>query len=213
MTATIGVPQDVARVPERVGAVLQEALVDLIALGLDGKQAHWHIYGPQFLPVHEQLDRIVDDARSWGDLVAERSVTLGVPVDGRAVTVAADAGTAEFPTGFVDDGKAVALVRDRLEAVVTRLRSSVDGLGDLDPVTQDLVIEVLRGLEKHLWMLQAQTKGVHATTPAQVLPEVSSATQRTPHVTASSGGRSRSRRPGMEPLVGLAASLRAPMRY
>ena len=159
MAAAIGVPQNAVQAPDRVGAVLQEALVDLVALGLDGKQAHWHVHGPLFLPVHEQLDAIVDDARTWGDLVAERSVTLGVPVDGRAPTVAADAGTEPFPTGFVDAGKAVALVRDRVEAVVTRLRSHVEELGELDPVTQDLVIEVLRGLEKHLWMLQAQSKG------------------------------------------------------
>lgn len=155
--ATMTVTADVTvRDSERVGAVLQEALVDLTDVALTGKQAHWHVRGPQFLAVHEQLDGIVDDARSWADLVAERAVTLGVPVDGRAATVAAGSAVDAFPTGFVDDAKAVALLRDALDTVVGRLRSHVDELGDADPVTQDLVIEVLGGLEKHRWMLHAQ---------------------------------------------------------
>lgn len=158
MSRTIGVPEDAVRHTEEVAAVLQEALVDLTALALNGKQAHWHVQGPQFLPVHEQFDAIVGDARDWVDLVAERAVTIGVPVDGRAATVASETAVGAFPTGFVEDGKAIALMRDLVETVVTRLRTHVDELGELDPVTQDLVIEVLRGLEKHLWMLQAQAR-------------------------------------------------------
>lgn len=156
MTDMIGLPHGAVRDTEQVGAALQEALVDLTALALNGKQAHWHVHGPQFLPVHEQLDAIVDDARAWADLVAERAVTLGVPVDGRAATVAGETAVGPFPTGFVEDAKAVALMRDLVETAVVRLRAHVGMLGELDAVTQDLVIEVLRGLEKHLWMLQAQ---------------------------------------------------------
>lgn len=157
MTKTIGLPDQVVRSPEVVGAALQEALVDLVALSLNGKQAHWHVHGPQFLPVHEQLDRIVEDTRAWADLIAERSVTLGTPVDGRPGTVAADTAVAPLATGWLEDGKAVALVRDQVETTIQHLGTHVEPLGELDPVTQDLLIEVLRGLEKHLWMLQAQT--------------------------------------------------------
>lgn len=153
---TIGVPHEAVTEGDRVAARLQDALVDLVALGLNAKQAHWHVHGPQFLPVHQQLDLLVDDSRAWADLIAERAVTLGVPVDGRPATVARDASVDAFPAGFVEDGKAVALVAEQVEAVVLRLRRGVAELGELDPVTQDLVIEVLRGLEKHLWMLQAQ---------------------------------------------------------
>ena len=156
MTNTIGLPAGAVDDTAHVGRILQGALVDLTALALSGKQAHWHVHGPQFLPVHEQLDAIVDDARAWADQIAERAVTLGVPVDGRAATVASETAVDPFPTGFVEDGKAVALTRDMVDAVVARLRSELDVLGELDPVTQDLVIEVLGGLEKHLWMLQAQ---------------------------------------------------------
>jgi len=156
MTRTIELVDGAVRDTARVGTVLQEALVDLTALALNGKQAHWHVRGPQFLPVHEQLDAIVDDFRAWADLVAERAVALGVPVDGRAATVASETAVDAFPTGFVEAAKAVALMRDLVEVSVVRLRAHLEELGELDPVTQDVVIEVLRGLEKHRWMLHAQ---------------------------------------------------------
>lgn len=156
MMKTVRISEDAARDTQRAATALQEALVDLTALALNGKQAHWHVHGPQFLPIHEQLDAIVDDTRAWADLVAERAITLGVAVDGRAATVASETAVGAFPTGFVEDAKAVALMGDQVETAVARLRTPIDELGDLDPVTQDLVIEILRGLEKHLWMLRTQ---------------------------------------------------------
>jgi starvation-inducible DNA-binding protein len=152
----IGIPDIALDGREDVASALQDALVDLVALALNGKQAHWHVTGRHFVPVHEQLDAIVDDARAWADLLAERAITLGVPVDGRPDTVARTTPVDAFPEGFVDDGKVVAVVAGQVESVVGRMRARVDQLGRQDPVTQDLVIEVLRGLEKHLWLLQAQ---------------------------------------------------------
>ena len=39
-----------------VAGALQNALVTLIDLSLDGKQAHWHLRGPEFKGIHEHLD-------------------------------------------------------------------------------------------------------------------------------------------------------------
>jgi starvation-inducible DNA-binding protein len=155
-TPHIGIPDVALQERERLGGLLQGMLVDLIALSLDGKQAHWHVTGEHFLVLHEQLDRIVDDARAWSDLVAERAITLGVTVDGRPDVVAKSASTESFPTGWIDDRETVKLMAERLETLVARFREPLEDLGRLDLATQDLVIEVARGLEKHLWMLQAQ---------------------------------------------------------
>jgi starvation-inducible DNA-binding protein len=141
---------------QEVAGELQARLVDFVALSLNGKQAHWHVTGRHFVPLHEELDAIVDDARSWADLVAERAVTLGVPVDGRPGTVAETTDVEPFQEGFVGDEKVVRLVVDELAAVAERTRASAERLGALDLVSQDLLIEILRDLEKHLWMLQAQ---------------------------------------------------------
>ncbi len=154
--ADVGIPLLPSDTRQEVAAELQDLLVDFTALALNGKQAHWHVTGRLFIPLHEQLDAIVEDARAWADLVAERSVTLGVPVDGRAPTVALTTRVSPFQEGFVEDDKVLRLVVDELTKVAERTRVAAERLGELDLVTQDLVIEIQRALEKHLWMLQAQ---------------------------------------------------------
>ena len=42
----------------------QRVLVDLIALELVGKQAHWNIVGPNFRDLHLNLDEVVGIART-----------------------------------------------------------------------------------------------------------------------------------------------------
>jgi starvation-inducible DNA-binding protein len=44
----------------------------------------------------------------------------------------------------------------RLAAVAERVRSRMDRLGEIDAASQDVVIEVLRELEKQLWMIRSQ---------------------------------------------------------
>lgn len=151
----IGVPLDADK-RQAAAKYLQGFLVDLLAVSLNGKQAHWHVVGPNFSAIHEQLDAIVADARRFADEVAERSIQLGVPIDGRPGTVDKTSSPDEYPEGFVDDRKTVALVCDLLTKVIQRARSGLKDLEDNDLPTQDLAIEAILALEKHLWMLQAQ---------------------------------------------------------
>jgi starvation-inducible DNA-binding protein len=161
----IGAPMDAKR---RVAAAgyLEDLLVDLLTLSLNTKQAHWHVTGRNFLPVHEQLDALEGDVRLWADEVAERSITLGIPVDGRPGTIGAMNALKELPPGFLTDVDAVTAIGHQVTAVAERIRTGLDPLGHADPASEDLVIGVLRGLEKHLWMLQAQVAGPTANAAA-----------------------------------------------
>ena len=67
-----------------VAAALQQALVDLTDLSLQGKQAHWNIEGPGFRSLHLHLDEIIDEVRLAADDVAERMAAIEVAPDGRA---------------------------------------------------------------------------------------------------------------------------------
>ena len=62
----------------------------------------------------------------------------------------------ELPPGFLTDVEAVTAIGHQVTAVAERIRTGLDALGEADRASEDLVIGVLRGLEKHLWMLQAQ---------------------------------------------------------
>ena len=148
--------------PERtlVGHVLQQSLVDLIDVSLVAKQVHWNVTGPRFRALHLQLDEIVEVAREAADGVAERAVTLGIAPDGRAATTAATsqilAGRPDgMPVGPVADSHAIEIIHGILTQAIEGLAEAIDVTGRADPVSQDLLIGVSAGLEKHRWMLEA----------------------------------------------------------
>ena len=139
-----------------VGKALQGALIDLIDLSLQAKQAHWNLVGPHFRSIHLQLDDVVASARLHSDTVAERAVALGVNPDGRARTVAESSEIAPLDAAYLQDDKVIAAFIERLGAMVGRMRERVEATEQPDPVTQDLIIGVTADLEKHHWMFEAQ---------------------------------------------------------
>lgn len=139
-----------------VGQDLQDTLVELTDLHLRAKQAHWNVVGRHFRPVHLHLDELTDQVREAADLVAERAVTIGYPVDGRPATVAKSSPLPEFPMGELLDTEVVTLITESLADVCGTVRKRVEHTEDLDPVTSNLLQEVLATLEKHHWMFTAQ---------------------------------------------------------
>ncbi len=139
-----------------VTAMLQDNLTNLIDLALLMKQAHWNVVGPNFRSIHLQLDEIIETVRAGSDEVAERIVTLGIPADGRVSTVAAESSVDAYPAGFVKVSETISRVADALKQVIDSLRSAIEKLGDLDAISEDMLIALSGELEKHLWMLQAQ---------------------------------------------------------
>ncbi|MGW0783437.1 Dps family protein [Streptomyces sp. NPDC002913] len=143
---------------ETAGAALQATLADLLDLSLVAKQAHWNLYGARFRSVHVQLDEAATIARNHADTVAERAAALGVSPDGRAATVAANSGVPPFPSGWTKDSDAVEALVRALSAVTGRLRARIVETGQVDVVTEDLLIGVTADLEKQSWMFQAENR-------------------------------------------------------
>ena len=81
---------------------------------------------------------------------------IGVAPDGRVSTVAKETVIDDLPPGPIPDSDAVALLTARLAGVAERTRARMDRLGPQDTASQDIVIEILQGLEHHLWMLRVQ---------------------------------------------------------
>ena len=139
--------------PTGVAQYLTPVLHDLIALGVNGKQAHWHVRGANFIGVHEFLDDVVAHAQDAADTVAERVVALGLPVDGRIGTVAARATTPELSDGFQNSATTVREMVAQIDATLETVYAAVKGLDDVDLVSQDIVIAVAQQLDKDRWFL------------------------------------------------------------
>jgi starvation-inducible DNA-binding protein len=141
---------------EAVGHELQATLHALIDLSLIGKQLHWAIVGPLFRPLHLQLDELVESWHELSDTVAERAVALGFVPDGQASAVASGSPLAPVARGALEDRVVVRELTHRVAEVSERVRERMNRLGDVDLASQDVLIEVVRELEKQQWMLRAQ---------------------------------------------------------
>lgn len=157
MTEVQAVPQTSADpdVTSGVAQFLGPVVTDLTALSVDGKQAHWHVRGENFQAVHELLDVVVDHARDYADTAAERVVALGLPIDARVQTVGQKTTTPVMTAGFQQSDAVIAEVIAAIDATLVTVRTAVTELAELDPVSQDVVIEIARGLEKDRWFLFA----------------------------------------------------------
>lgn len=138
-----------------VAQFLSPVVIDLTALVVNGKQAHWHVRGANFIGVHELLDTIVAHAQEWADLAAERIVALGLPVDARLGTVAAKTSATELTAGFRQSDDTIAEVIGQIDAALANVNAAVKELDELDQTSQDIAIEIARGLDKDRWFLFA----------------------------------------------------------
>lgn len=139
---------------QKVTAELQGLLVDLTDLRMQTTQAHWNLVGPLYLPIHEQLGEFADQYAKYIDRVAERGLSLGYSVDGRPQTVVRTSGLPVFPGGFVRDSEAIDLIADRLDTTAIRTRARIERVSDLDPVTENMLQDIVEGLEHDLWQIR-----------------------------------------------------------
>jgi starvation-inducible DNA-binding protein len=142
-------------VGRRTAEILQNRLVALIDLTLTLKHVHWNVVGPSFIGVHKMLDEQVDAVRLMSDETAERIAALGASPNG-------------LPGDLVErrSWDDYSLMRARtlehlggLDLVYCGLIEShrvvMDELGDIEPVSQDMLIDQLRQLEQFHWFVRA----------------------------------------------------------
>ena len=123
---------------------LQQALVDLTDLSLQAKQAHWNIAGSGFRALHLHLD--------------ERMTAIQAIPDGRAATVAADSQVEPIDGGVLPTDKATVMIQERLEGVANRIKATLDEVDEYDHLSNDMLIGIATGLEKHAWMLRVSAE-------------------------------------------------------
>ncbi|MDN3309460.1 DNA starvation/stationary phase protection protein [Microbacterium oryzae] len=134
---------------------LSPVVLGLQALVVNGKQAHWHVRGANFIGVHEFLDTLVEHAQEWADLAAERIVALGLPIDARLSAVAGKTPTTGAPAGFAQSDVVIRGVVSDIDTVLADLQTAIEGLDEVDLTSQDVAIEIKAGLEKDRWFLVA----------------------------------------------------------
>jgi starvation-inducible DNA-binding protein len=155
-----GLTANLHPLPESVRAamvpLLKGTVVACVDLGLQAKQLHWTVRGPNFLPVHELLDAVADTTEEFTDLAAERLVALGGLPDGTCSTVSAESPLPPCPVLLAASDAHLGHLQ---RAVATFARQVYHGIKTSaeagDPTTSDLFTEISRKLDQLLWKLEA----------------------------------------------------------
>ncbi|MFJ5228377.1 Dps family protein [Kitasatospora sp. NPDC088391] len=142
---------------------LQGRLHALNDLHLTLKHVHWNVVGPHFIAVHEMLDPQVDRVREMADDVAERIATLGGVAHGTPGRLVAERGWDDYAVGRADAIAHLGALDLVYAGVITDLRAAVKQAGDIDPATEDLLIEQLRDLEQYQWFVRAHLESSSGT--------------------------------------------------
>ena len=133
---------------------LNRDLATLTDLAAAYKQAHWNVLGPRFAELHALFDQFADETRVYVDLVAERAVAVGGVARGTLQAAVECSALPPFPTGEREEQRLLQELSRRVDRTVEELREAIGSSAE-DPVTQDLYIEIARGMEKQRWMLLA----------------------------------------------------------
>lgn len=139
----------------RVGEILQRRLHALNELHLTLKHVHWNVVGPNFIAVHELLDPQVDRVRDFADAIAERIAALGVVPNGLPGALVAARNGEDYPVQRADTLTHLAALDLVYVEVIEAYRADLDALGELDLLTQDLLIGQARDLEQFQWFLRS----------------------------------------------------------
>ena len=135
--------------------VLQERLSALNDLHLTLKHVHWNVVGPNFIAVHEMLDPQVELVRGYADEVAERIAALGGSPKGTVGAINRDRSWDDYSLDRDTAPAHLAALDLVYGGVIASHRNAVEEAGELDPVTEDLLVSQVGELEKFQWFIRA----------------------------------------------------------
>ena len=139
--------------------LLNQQLADVLDLGLQAKQAHWNVKGPNFIGLHELFDKVAEELEEFTDEIAERAVELGGVAHGTTQVVSKNSRLKAYPLDLASGKGHVAALSGALATFGASARTAVDTamrFGDAD--TADLFTGISRGVDKLLWMVEAHTQ-------------------------------------------------------
>jgi starvation-inducible DNA-binding protein len=140
---------------ETVCALLQDRLNALNDLALTLKHVHWNVVGPNFIAVHTMLDPQVEAVRLMVDDTAERIATLGGSPVGTPGALVAQRSWDDYSIGRADTLEHLAALDVVFTGVIEAQRDAIETTEELDPVTQDLLINHSDQLEQFHWFVRA----------------------------------------------------------
>lgn len=138
-----------------VAAILQGRLHALNDLQLTLKHAHWNVVGRDFIGVHEMLDPQIELVRAMIDTTAERMATLGGSPNGLPGALVKERTWEDYSIGRATTTEHLAALDIVYDGVISSHRDAIAATGEVDPVTEDMLIDQTAKLELFQWFMRA----------------------------------------------------------
>jgi starvation-inducible DNA-binding protein len=139
--------------------LLNQQLANALDLGLQAKQAHWNVKGPNFIGLHELFDKVAEELEEFTDSIAERAVEMGGTALGTIQVVSKNSRLPAYRLDLSSGGGHVASLSSALARFGAATREAIDTASEAgDADTADLFTEVSRGVDKLLWMVEAHAQ-------------------------------------------------------
>ena len=148
---------------QKLAKQLQSCLHNLNDLHLTLKHAHWNVVGPKFIGVHKMLDPQVDAVREMTDTIAERMATMGVPPVGTPGALVEDRDWNDYPIGLAQASEHLGALDVFYSRVIENHRAVIEVAGDIDPVTEDILIGQTGQMEQYQWFIRAHLQDDEGT--------------------------------------------------
>ena len=148
---------------QKLAQQLQSCLHNLNDLHLTLKHAHWNVVGPKFIGVHKMLDPQVDAVREMTDTVAERMATMGVPPVGTPGALVKDRDWEDYSIGLAQASEHLGALDRVYSRVIENHRRVLDMAGDVDPITEDMLIGQTGEMEQYQWFVRAHLQDDEGT--------------------------------------------------
>ncbi len=148
---------------EKLAALLQTRLSAYNDLHLTLKHVHWNVVGPNFVSVHEMLDPQIELVRGFADACAERIAALGVAPRGTPGAIEKDRTWDDYSLDRDTAQAHLAAVDLVYTGVITDVRAAIETVGEIDPVTEDLLISQCGELEQFQWFVRAHLENSGGT--------------------------------------------------
>lgn len=152
----------------RVAVILQGRLYALNDLQLTLKHAHWNVVGRDFIGVHKMLDPQIELVRAMIDESAERIATLGMSPNGLPGALVRERAWDDYAVGRASTTEHLAALDIVYDGVVSSHRDAIAATGDLDPITEDMLIGQTAKLELFQWFMRAQLENNTGTLSHEV---------------------------------------------
>ena len=144
----------------KVAQALQARLHALNDLALTLKHVHWNVVGPHFIAVHEMIDPQVTAVRDMIDETAERIATLGLSPIGTPGALVKSRSWDDYSLGRATTDEHLGALDVVYDGFIKDHREALEIAGDIDPISEDMLIGQTRALELFHWFIRAHVEGV-----------------------------------------------------